>query len=97
MLGRRGRQSAGAFTHTGPASVWVTQDTGDPRVQLLTAAGGERLVAKHFQSKDHSVKDMEVTVIEQIHAKNDQLRKTRERFWRHKLRTNYPQGLNVWD
>ena len=57
----------------------------------------ETLVAKHFQSKDHSVQDMEVLVIEQIRAQDTQLRKTRERFWRHKLRTMYPQGLNVWD
>ena len=57
----------------------------------------ETLVAKHFQNKDHSVKDMEVVIIEQIHVQNIQLRKTRERFWRHKLKTNYPQGLNVWD
>ena len=57
----------------------------------------ETLVARHFQSNSHSVEDMRVLVIEQIKEDNSSIRKTRERYWRHKLRTNYPQGLNVWD
>ena len=57
----------------------------------------ESLVAKHFQSNNHTVRDMKVLVIEQIREDSSSIRKTRERFWRHKLRTNYPQGLNVWD
>ena len=57
----------------------------------------ETLVARHFQGRDHSLADMKVVVIEQINQDSAQVRKARERFWRHKLRTNYPQGLNVWD
>ena len=59
----------------------------------------ETLVAKHFQTENHTLEDMRVTVIELIKAQdaNTCIRKKRERFWRHKLKTNYPQGLNVWD
>ena len=57
----------------------------------------ETLVAKHFQTENHTLEDMRVTVIELIKAQDANIRKKRERFWRHKLKTNYPQGLNVWD
>ena len=57
----------------------------------------ETLVARHFQKQDHDISHMKVTVIEQIRKDDTKLRKQRERFWRHKLKTNYPEGLNVWD
>ena len=60
----------------------------------------ESLVARHFQSTGHSVDHLRVTVIEQITVtgqRADQVRVQRERFWRHKLKTMYPSGLNVWD
>ena len=55
------------------------------------------LVARHFRSADHGLQDMQCTAIEQIHVMNTTVRKAREKFWRHKLRTNYPDGLNVFD
>ena len=57
----------------------------------------ETLVARHFQGKDHSLEDLRVTVIELLKTNDIQIRKARERYWRHKLKTNYPDGLNVWD
>ena len=57
----------------------------------------ETLVARHFQLPDHSLADLWVTAIEQIKSADVEWRRRRERFWRHKLRTNYPDGLNVWD
>ncbi|KAL8598101.1 hypothetical protein ACOMHN_030387 [Nucella lapillus] len=57
----------------------------------------DTLVAKHFQRKGHSVLDMRVTVIETMRSEEVTHRRARERFWRHKLKTNYPDGLNVWD
>ena len=35
--------------------------------------------------------------IGKIKSLSPQTRKQRERFWRHKLKANYPDGLNVWD
>ena len=57
----------------------------------------ETLVARHFQIPGHTIDDLKVTAIEQIKREDPKWRKEREKFWRHKLRTNYPQGLNVWD
>ncbi|XP_070208302.1 uncharacterized protein [Littorina saxatilis] len=57
----------------------------------------DTLVAKHFRSPEHSLSDMRVTVIEQVKVDNVDIRRQRERFWRYKLRTNYPEGLHVFD
>jgi hypothetical protein len=57
----------------------------------------DTLVARHFQSDGHSLQDMRVTVIETMRSDDAASRKSRERFWRHKLKTNYPDGLNVYD
>ena len=57
----------------------------------------ETLVARHFQTPNHDITDLKITVIELLKKNDIKLRKSRERFWRHKLRTNYPDGLNVWD
>jgi hypothetical protein len=59
--------------------------------------GLDTLVAKHFRSPGHSLTDMRCTVIEQVKAADAAVRKQREKFWRHKLHTNYPEGLNVFD
>ncbi|KAL8598816.1 hypothetical protein ACOMHN_015395 [Nucella lapillus] len=45
----------------------------------------------------HALTDMKCTVIEGIRMDNTDVRKQREKFWRYKLRTNYPEGLNVFD
>ncbi|KAL8595607.1 hypothetical protein ACOMHN_025643 [Nucella lapillus] len=47
----------------------------------------ETLVARHFQSQDHTILDLQVTVIELIKADVVAKRKLRERYWRHKLKT----------
>jgi hypothetical protein len=57
----------------------------------------ETLVARHFQGQGHTLQHLRVTVIEQVQEDNTNTRRKRERFWRHKLKTNYPEGLNVWD
>ena len=59
--------------------------------------GKATLVARHFCSPDHNLLDMNCTAIEQINIRDPSKRKSREKFWRHKLRTNYPDGLNVFD
>jgi len=55
------------------------------------------LIARHFLLPDHTIEDLACTAIEQIKHKDKSLRKQREKFWRYKLRTNFPDGLNVWD
>jgi len=57
----------------------------------------DTMVAKHFNEDGHSIDDMTVTVIEQVHSLDTALRRRREKFWRHQLQTNYPDGLNVFD
>ena len=57
----------------------------------------DTLVAKHFNSTGHRLSDLRCTVIEVMRTGDQLRRRERERFWRHKLKTNYPQGLNVWD
>ena len=59
--------------------------------------GLDTLVARHFVSPGHSLADMRCTVIEQVKATDAAVRKLREKFWRHKLHTNFPDGLNVLD
>ena len=54
-------------------------------------------VAKHFNSANHTLADLACTAIEQVRHHNKTARLERERYWRHKLKTNYPDGLNVWD
>ena len=57
----------------------------------------DTLVARHFNSTDHTLTDLSVTAIEQMRQPSPTIRKRREKYWRHQLRTNYPDGLNVWD
>ena len=57
----------------------------------------DTLVARHFQGPGHSVLDMRVTLIEVMEAVDTTTRRARERFWPHKLKTNWPDGLNVFD
>ena len=55
------------------------------------------LVAKHFCGPGHGLADMRLTIIEQCHSADASVRKRREKFWRHKLHSNFPDGLNVFD
>ena len=57
----------------------------------------DTMVAKHFNEPGHSVDDLRCMTIEQIHVQDATIRKRREKFWRHQLQTNYPEGLNVFD
>ena len=57
----------------------------------------DTMVAKHFNLPHHSLTDMKCTVIEKICTDDASLRKRREKFWRHQLQTNFPDGLNVFD
>ena len=69
----------------------ITQHRSDIRTNK------ETLVAKHFNSNNHTVDDLACTAIEQIRSTNIEVRKQQEKKWRDKLRTHYPDGLNVWD
>lgn len=55
------------------------------------------LVAQHFNSHEHELTDMKITPIEKVSREDVPFRKEREKYWRHRLRTNYPDGLNVFD
>jgi hypothetical protein len=69
----------------------------DPTSATENANKQETLVAKHFNSEGHSIMDMQCTAIEQIRKLDPKLRKRREKFWRHQLQSNWPDGLNVFD
>ena len=75
--------------------------TGNPVSKTAPKEAMETLVARHFQGPGHSIGDLRVTIIELIHHHQGRdstyYRKKRERFWRHKLKTKYPDGLNVFD
>ena len=68
--------------HTDSASAYTQEDT---------------MAAKHFNLAGHAVAHMQCTAIEKINADDICWRKRRERFWRHQLQTNFPDGLNVFD
>ena len=57
----------------------------------------DTLVAKHFNSANHTLADLRCLVIELSHSERPEVRKEREKFWRHRLKTNFPDGLNVFD
>ena len=55
----------------------------------------EKPVAKHFNSKDHSLEDVSIFVIEQIHREDANFRKRKESYWIQILRSLTPEGLNL--
>jgi hypothetical protein len=83
--------------HAHKSNIGVTPGQKTPNKDANINQRPDTLVARHFQGPDHSVLDMRVTVIEQLNTDDTHKRRSRERFWRHKLKTNYPEGLNVWD
>ena len=102
-VGETGNTASKRF-HGHRSNIGVVQSSQTPAaargpIRLVDPSGIKRetLVARHFQGKAHKLEDMRVTVIELIRSSDIGVRKRRERFWRHKLRTNYPDGLNVWD
>ena len=47
----------------------------------------------HFNTKGHSISDMEITVLEKVFNQDGQFRKQREKLWIQKFNTKY-RGLN---
>ncbi len=65
-------------------------------------AKGPTNVGSHFNIPRHSPADVQINVLELIHAQPDtpkaqQLRDSREIFWMHKLKTLVPYGINAMD
>ena len=52
-------------------------------------------VTRHFNTADHSLQDVKVTVIERVFRRSKRARLARESFWIKKLSTLWPQGLNT--
>ena len=56
------------------------------------------LVARHFNGSGHTLADLRCKKkTEKIKSLSPQTRKQKKRFWRHKLKTNYADGLNAWN
>ncbi len=55
----------------------------------------EKPVAAHFSQPDHSVEDLQVCGVEQIHHSGSTWRKQRESYWIFELRTLTPNHLNL--
>ena len=52
-------------------------------------------IGRHFSSPGHSVNDISIMGIEQIHKQSDEVILRRERYWILKLQTLHPKGINV--
>ena len=52
-------------------------------------------VTTHYNTAPHTRQDMRVVPIEQVRVTSTTVRQRRERFWAHKLRTIWPEGLNA--
>lgn len=72
-------------------------DNNDSNAHSSNFIREDTMVAKHFNQPGHTIDDMKCAAIEQIFADDAGLRKRREKFWRHQLQTNFPDGLNVFD
>ena len=55
------------------------------------------LVTKHFNSPGHSLDNMKCIAIEKVFSESLPARLTRENFWKAKLKTLTPYGLNILD
>ena len=55
----------------------------------------EKPVATHFNSEGHSLEDLSIVVIEQIHREEANFRKAKESHWIQTLRSLVPGGLNL--
>jgi hypothetical protein len=54
-------------------------------------------IIQHFNQTDHTLSDLRCLVIEKVFGMSLEARNKREDFWRKKLRTVYPEGLNILD
>ena len=78
-------------------------ETGQPvhlringhRFDIMHRRTDESPVAAHFNSEAHSMEDMTVMVIDQIHSRDPTLRKIKESRWIRDLGTSYPFGMNL--
>ena len=52
-------------------------------------------VASRFNSEGHSLEDLSIFVIEQIHREEASFRKAKESHWIQTLRSLVPEGLNL--
>ena len=57
----------------------------------------EKPVAAHFNLPRHSMDDLTIMVIEKIWREDVQLRRRRESYWIHHLRSVAPEGMNLED
>ena len=55
----------------------------------------EKTVATRFNSEGHSLEDLSIFVIEQIHGEKANFRKAKESDWIRTLRSLVPGGLNL--
>ena len=53
----------------------------------------DKATGQHFNQPGHSMADMRIMVMEKVHSKDPQMRKTRESFYINKLNTFY-KGMN---
>ena len=51
--------------------------------------------ANRFNSEDHSLENLSIFVIEQIHREEANFRKAKESYWIQTLRSLAPEGLNL--
>ena len=57
----------------------------------------EKPVAAHFNLPGHSMEDLTIMVFEKIWREDVQLRRRRESYWIHHLRSVVPEGMNLED
>ena len=55
----------------------------------------KKLVANHFNSEGHSLEDLSISVIEQIHREGANFHEAKESHWIQTLRLLAPKGLNL--
>ena len=55
----------------------------------------EKPVAKYFSLPDHSIDDLQVMVMEEIHREDSEYRKRKESRWIEIIRSQTPDGLNL--
>ena len=54
-------------------------------------------VTTHFNKTKHTLDNLKCMAIEKVHVVSKAMRLEREDFWRKKLKTTYPHGLNAMD
>ena len=54
-------------------------------------------IGNHFNLPNHTINDLSVSIIEQLHNSNLNFRLKRENYWIKKLKTLQPFGLNIKD